>query len=98
MKAPVPESLFQNSCMLEACDFTVLKRLQHCMVSCGFCQIFKNMQFAEYLQTATSGVHVWSAYCIDGLLNWVIYCLIHFLICCFLYQKIMIQIENSHLL
>ena len=69
MKVPVPESLFQYSCMLEACDFAVLKRLQHCMVSCGFCQIFKNMQFSEYLQTATSGVHVRSANFIDGLLN-----------------------------
>ena len=74
-KTPVSEPLFKYSCMLEACEFTCL---QHYMFSCGFCQIFQNIQFTEYLQTAASGVYVWSACCIYGLFNWVIYCLIHF--------------------
>ena len=53
MKALVLESLFEYSCILEACNSTVLKRLQH-MFSCGFCQIFKNIYFAEYLPKAGS--------------------------------------------
>ena len=43
-KTPVPESLLEYSCMLEACNFTVLKRVQH-MFSCGFglfCRILAN--------------------------------------------------------
>ena len=34
------------------------------MFSCEFCQDFKNIFFAEYLQTAASGAHVQSASCI----------------------------------
>ena len=56
------------------------KRLQHYMFSCGFCEMFQNIYLAEYLQTAASGVHVWSACCIYGLFNLVIYRLIHFCI------------------
>ena len=62
----MPESLFKYSYMLHARDFTVLKRLQHYMFSCGFCQIFQNIHFSEYLQTAACGIHVHSSF---NLLN-----------------------------
>ena len=48
-KIPVPESLLECSCMLEGCNFTVLKRVHH-MFSCGFglfCRILANVCFCS---------------------------------------------------